>query len=114
MNGVPVARQSRGTARPQPGESTSYKFRGTIQRMVLFAAYEVDSKAGSWRPVSTPPTKIPNAKAFGILLFTSYLFTITLTRIGGFDKVRSKKQSVRRNSIFRLLSALKGEGFSAR
>ena len=27
---------------------------------------------GSWRPVSTPPTKIPNAKAFGILLFTSY------------------------------------------
>jgi len=47
---------------------------------------------GSWRPVSTPPIKIPNAKAFGILLFTSYLFTITLTRIGGFDKVRSKKQ----------------------
>ena len=28
-------------------------------------------------PNPPAPTKIPNAKAFGILLFTSYLFTIT-------------------------------------
>ena len=36
-------------------------------------------------------TKIPNAKAFGILLFTSYFFTITLNRIRDFGKVTNKK-----------------------
>ncbi len=37
------------------------------------------------------PTKNPNAKAFGFLLFTSYRFTLTLNRIQIFSKVISKK-----------------------
>ena len=49
------------------------------------------------RPVrrrANPPssTKNPNAKAFGFLLFTFYLFTITLNRIRIFGKVISKKE----------------------
>ena len=37
------------------------------------------------------PTKNPNAKAFGFLLFTYYLFTVTLNRIRIFGEVRSKR-----------------------
>jgi len=42
---------------------------------------------------ANPPstTKNPNAYAFGFLLFTSYLFTITLNRIRDFGKVISKR-----------------------
>jgi len=40
---------------------------------------------------STFPHQNPNAKAFGFLLFTYYLFTLTLNRIRVFGKVISKK-----------------------
>ena len=44
----------------------------------------VDDFGGSNPPA---PTKNPNAKAFGFLLFTYYLFTFTLNRIRDFGKV---------------------------